>query len=350
MRKTKFIAIDWSNKADSLAVYDGQQISHTMPEPRKGLVIVTENLPVKYARPYFDMGARIFRCDTHLTAKQRRKLGIEKSHENDVKILYDSFREEPDSFREWIFDHHYARLNDLYVTFKQIQKCRVSMGNRVYAQSLPVVKEFLKELDASEKKLLKQVMEVLKVMPIYTDFLSQVKGVGPAIAGGLLAFTQDVNRFPTQSHLMAYFGLHVVDGEAPRKRTGQKANWHGEARSILLGVFGDSLVKQNTPECRDIYDKEKAKQLPRCEAKFKGKKITKKDGTVGEIPWKLVAERRARRKAVKHFVKRYWQSYKRLGTGTEWRNVLDRQLAETVELSVATEKPKRGRKPKLVVA
>lgn len=197
------------------------------------------------------------------------------------------------------------------------------MSNRVYANSLPFILAFKEDLDAREAFLLKNLGRVLKVMPIYTEFLAEVKGIGPAIAAGLLAYTQSIDRFPSMSHMIAYFGLHVVDGHAPRKKAGERANWHGQARSLLLGVLGDSFVKQRTPIYRDVYDREKEKQLPICEGLFKGRKVVKKDGSDGKIPWKMVAEKRARRKATKLFCKKYFKAYRRLGAGEEWRAVLD---------------------------
>lgn len=116
----KVIAIDWSNRGENLAVFDGKVLTHEMPTPGTGYVIVTENLPVKYARPYFDEGVTIYRCTTHLTVAARRRLGIEKSHDGDVRIIYDSFRDNPSAFVLWKFDPHFAQLNDIYVTFKQI--------------------------------------------------------------------------------------------------------------------------------------------------------------------------------------------------------------------------------------
>lgn len=65
------------------------------------------------------------------------------------------------------------------------------------------------------------------------------KGVGEKTLARLLNEIGDpywndlYNRPRTLGELYAYTGMHVVDGQSPRRRKGQKANWNNEARKRL---------------------------------------------------------------------------------------------------------------------
>lgn len=323
-RKPPIYAVDWSHDDNALAVFDGTAITHEMPEPIPGMIIATENIPMKYARPYFDAGVRLFRCKTSETAKVRKAEGIEKDHDADARIIYDLYRSKSSLFREWRFDPFFAVLGDLYSAFKEVQHSRVAASNRIYANSHPKIKAVLETLEEHEKAILKEMKGILEHMPIYAEFLLQIKGIGPAVASGLLAYMGNVARFSNVSHAYAYFGLDVRGGKAPRKTKGQTANWSHKGRCLLLGVIGDSFVKHRTPKYRDIYDAEKARQKPLCEA-------------AGLKP--IAAERRARRKAVKVFFKDFFQAYRRLGIG---------EVLDYVNNPVAYEKPKRRARKKTV--
>lgn len=295
-------SVDWSNTDANLAVYNGKKITDKMPKPKAGMIIATENIPIKYAKPYLDKDIKIFRCNTDVVAREREKRGLDKSHEIDARIIYDLYINFPCLFREYKYDPVFSRLNSLYSTFKGIQHLRVATNNRVYANGEEQVQKILDNLEKQERDILKIITESLEEMSIYTEFLSKIKGIGPATSAGLIAYVGDLERFSTFGHMCAYFGIHVKDGQAPRKQMGVLANWHQKGRSLMLGVIADSFIKQRTPLYREVYEKEKKKQLPICKLMFNGK-----------LGYKITAERRARRKAVKTFLKDFYQAYKRLG-------------------------------------
>ena len=287
-----FIAIDWANEEENVRSFDGTKLTKSFPKADSAQVIVTENIPMRKAQPYFEAGAKIYRCTTDQTAKYREKLGWEKTHDDDVKIIYKLYQHHPEEFREWKHDPVFAEFATLYATFKETQKTRNALGNRCYAAESEIVKTRLSDFEKLEKQILKDLETNLKTMPIYTEFLSKIKGIGPATAAGLLAYTGDIGRFSCVSKLMKCWGLDVQNGKAPRKQAGKVAKWNHKARSLVLGVIADSFVKQRSPY-RDIYDKEKDKQKKICD------KL-------------IIAERRARRKMAKEFVKDYFKAYKKL--------------------------------------
>lgn len=314
------IAIDWANDEENLAVYDGKKITRKMPKPIKGLVILVENLPIKQARAYLEAESTILRCNTNETAKERRRLECAKTHDNDVKIIYNLYKQRPETFREFRIDPVLMQFRAMYSTFKEIQGLRIATSNREYANNDPKTQEILEDLEGLEGYILKGLKLSLEEMPVYRRFLSGVKGIGPATAAGLLAFVGDFSRFSSVSHMMAYFGLDVRDGKAPRKTKGQIANWHQEGRSLILGVIADLFVKMRTPIYRDIYEKEKAKQLP----------LTDKP---------IIAEKRARRKMAKEFIKDFYREYK---------NAI--KSPDETSTKSATKKKLKPRRRKLVIA
>jgi hypothetical protein len=85
--------------------------------------------------------------------------------------------------------------------------------------------------------------------------------------------------------LRHYFGLHVVDGAAPRRKKGVQADWNTKALALVIGPDGlaDQIVKHRTPKYRDLYDRKKATQLE-----------------AGKAPWQ--AHKAARRYAAQEFL------------------------------------------------
>lgn len=298
-----FVAVDWSHEDANLAVYSGGKITRTMPRPEPGLVIATENIPIKYARPLLEAGVAIFRCNTDEVARVRDERGIEKSHDHDVKIIHELYSTHPERFRPFKVDPLFQQFGALYASFKGVQQLRVATSNRLYADDDAVALGILEGLRKQEESIVRALSDQLETMPIYTGFLREIRGIGPAVAAGLLAYVGDIRRFPSASHLNSYFGLGVKDGKAPRRQKGQKAGWHHRGRSLILGVIADQFVKQGTPVFREVYDAEKARQLALLPPSETG------------LSAQGLAEKRARRKAAKTFMKDFYQAYQSLGRG-----------------------------------
>ena len=154
-------------------------------------------------------------------------------------------------------------------TYYAVQKIRIQAELRIKAF---VRDERLTEeragalhfwLDESLKKfegiIKKEVATLLKDVPAWTEFMKDVKGVGPCLAGSLVSGIVDISRFNHVSSLWHYCGMHVVDGEAPRRKRGEKLNWHPFLRMTIYKLT-DSFIKQNAEKClyRRLYDEKKA--------------------------------------------------------------------------------------------
>lgn len=180
--------------------------------------------------------------------------------------------------------------------YKRAQKTRITFEHylRDYGwMELIPPKEIIKILPTLEKlekqseKNIKEYFKNEKNRPPIYDWLLSIKGISDILAGQLIAYI-NINKTPGIANLWSYTGL------APNQQRRKKkdCHWNHKLKSVCY-LISDSFIKQRTPKYRDIYDKEKEKQIPICQA------LDKKG-------WKGHADNRARRKAVKIFLKDLW--------------------------------------------
>lgn len=173
-------------------------------------------------------------------------------------------------------------------TYYDLQKLRIAIGNRVWQLTsqdkqgaaryvgLTTCFEGLRSLEAS---LNAQIKSRVVTLPIWTEWLCDVQGIGHILAGGLYSYIcgqnhtdackakrskylkkkkkgakkravryeckcpwQEIERFPYPSSLLKYFGLDVQNGVAPRKREGVKITWSPKCRTLSWKI-GESFVK-----------------------------------------------------------------------------------------------------------
>lgn len=116
-------------------------------------------------------------------------------------------------------------------------------------------KEISRILREGEKMLKRSLQQ----MPIYVNWLSQIRGMGVLTSAQLIAIVGDITRFDKPSSLTHYFGGHNdEEGRATRPRRGKEASWNPKAKALLFGVIGDNFIKQRAI-FRKIYDKRTAK-------------------------------------------------------------------------------------------
>lgn len=121
------------------------------------------------------------------------------------------------------------KIYTLVNVYYDIQKVRIIAGNRFSAavrdgwMSEEEAKAEYKRVEDSlkryEKDITKDIGAYAYDHPVWEAWLSRVRGVGPIIAGGLLANIGDIAKFDTVSKLWAYAGLHTLKvDEATGKR------------------------------------------------------------------------------------------------------------------------------------
>jgi len=197
-------------------------------------------------------------------------------------------------------EHHIsADMNELKLLtreFYAVQDHRKALSNRIGAYErlgLPVTyaRQALKDIEETEAKLKGYIVAMLKHDPFYNSWLKHVKGIGPLLSASLMADLGSPERFNTIGQLWAYCGEHVVDGEAPRRKKGNKSNWNGNLRMTLFKV-SSSFVKNTRSFGRQLYDQYKVYYIER-------------DGP--DPKWQ--PHKRAMRRVAKDFVRCLWLAW-----------------------------------------
>lgn len=190
---------------------------------------------------------------------------------------------------------NYSELRRLVAFYTKTQKIRISinLSIRSFENIELLIPEDIKELSTNavnlENKYSKDIKNFLKNnnQPIIYNWLKEIRGISHILSARLIALI-DISKSPMVSSLWAYAGL-TPDSI---KRKGHKSNWNQELKMVCYQI-SDSFIKQRTPKYREIYDIEKTKQLK------------------AELP-RGHADNRARRKAVKIFLKDMWIEWNKL--------------------------------------
>jgi len=168
------------------------------------------------------------------------------------------------------------------------------------------------QLLKAEKITKKDITTLLKGIPIWTEFMKDINGIGPCLAGSLIAGIVDIDRFNYVSSLWKYCGMDVVNGEAPKRRKGEKISWNPFLRMTIFKLT-DSFVIQSADKClyRRLYDEKKAyyraqypEPIDTGKKNKDGKPIYKySDGHIHNM---------AKRYAGKIFIEHFWVKWREL--------------------------------------
>lgn len=148
-------------------------------------------------------------------------------------------------------------LRILVDTRTQMQRARIQFGNRSDAisretddsasqQSL-VVQRYHTAFDQLEEQLNSDIAKQVKAYDIY-ESLIKVKGIGPLLAGQLLALIP-IDRTPGISNLWRFAGLAVIDGLAEKPKAGEKNHFNKRLKTLLF-VVATSFLKSDSPYVR----------------------------------------------------------------------------------------------------
>ncbi len=230
-------------------------------------------------------------------------------------------KEDEEKFKEKFID----KLIPEYLK-KLSEEGKISDEEKFYIERILEVQKNAEKYEVEYKKLM---MEFVESEIIYKEFLEKIKGISGILSANLIKEFGYCENAKYISSLWKYCGMHVnEEGQAPVRKKGEKLEFNAKLRTMVWKI-SDSFVKQRTPFYRDIYDKEKKKQVGLMENALesftkeeqkKVKKITKKqekrdlfDKYNPRAPVSLMnADLRARRKTVKIFLAHYWQACKEL--------------------------------------
>jgi len=156
-----------------------------------------------------------------------------------------------------------SELDAMVRTRDDIQRARIAIENRIGAakragweeKKLKAFGDPLSELQSAERSADRIIVRLVRAHPVWTFWLSSVRGIGESLAGPLLEYLD-----PTTVHISCwwrYLGLHCdEDGDAARKQRGEKATWNHYLKTHCVFKIGDSFVKAGG-FYRDEYDRVK---------------------------------------------------------------------------------------------
>lgn len=133
-----------------------------------------------------------------------------------------------------------------------------------------LVEQYL-DLEDQEKRAFKRLHATLAHFPIFTDYLSKIKGIGPAMSAVIISEI-DIHKSKYVSSIWKYAGLDVAPDGAGRSRRAEHLidreyiNAKGEPavrksitfnpwlKTKLIGVLASSFLRAGNEKYRKIYD------------------------------------------------------------------------------------------------
>lgn len=182
---------------------------------------------------------------------------------------------------------HYKKITDGVKTFPRQAHFK---GDEVISDytELCLISQYV-GLEDEEATHFSRLGSILKDYPVYSQFLSGVRGIGPAMAGVIVSEI-DITKAKYSSSLWAYAGLDVApDGTGRSRKEGslvkkEYTNKKGETaerlsitfnpflKTKLMGVLAGSFLRSNNERYRKIYDdyKNRLENHPNWTDKTKG--------------------------------------------------------------------------------
>lgn len=189
-----------------------------------------------------------------------------------------------------------------------IQKLRISAGNAEGALDrigmLESEKLFMREtfhtgLKRLEGQMERRCLKHLETLPIWTEYLEKVRGIGPRLGASLVSIIANPARFENNSALYKYAGLVSVDGVIQKRRKGEQAKWSSELKTTLYKLT-DSWIKLGGGY-RKYYDQFKKRETERNLQRPKEEQLSK-----GHI------DARTRRRTAKLFLSHFLQRWREI--------------------------------------
>ena len=161
------------------------------------------------------------------------------------------------------YDHVALRLKAMqFRNVERLLRAASNQRSRLEEDGLPA--PAWAALDASVeahqailKELRRDILAVVKGSPLQR-WVSSTKGLGPAVFL-LLGHMPAMTAFGSPAKVWKYVGLHVTeDGEAPRRRKGERLGFNAFLRSIAIKRIAEPIMKTGGPY-REVYDRRRTR-------------------------------------------------------------------------------------------
>lgn len=227
-----------------------------------------DRLAFALSRRADEVAAKVFR----IPAFQLKGLRPGDDKDQDAGLLAKTLKEKPELFYPvgprdrkliWAIECFRARQEAMKARIACEQRLFSNFIGRVFCRENGLFPEgsievqfnlekandaILKALEQEEAKRERSLLRALEELEVYNEVFNKIEGCGPAIGGRLIAAIQDIRRFETDSQLKAFCGVHILDdGRFARRRHGEVANWHPDARQALYLLADQFKYRPNTP-------------------------------------------------------------------------------------------------------
>ena len=207
-------------------------------------------------------------------------------------------------------------------SFYDMQKLRIAVENRIRSYTSAGLIEYINpelamaNLKGAEKELEKEITTLIKQHPLWKTFFVDVKGIGPIMAAGLIAWRDDISKARTVSAFWKYHGLSPTQG---KRKKGEKLDYNPKAKTHAWKC-GMQLLRAKGAYSHVYYDS-KAKYEQREDIKAmhehaigevtrKGKKVKEYEAAGGPKSYKLHIHYMALRKMIKRFLADTWVAWR----------------------------------------
>ncbi len=165
----------------------------------------------------------------------------------------------------------YNRITDGVADNKMLAKAKFRGDGVIDSYTEYCLVEQYLEVERAETHQFKRLGKALEDYPIYTEFLQNVKGIGPAMAGVLIS-EFDIHKSKYASSMWKYAGLDVKpDGRGASRKAGhlidveykaadgtiktkKSLGYNAWLKTKLIGVLATSFLRTRDCPYRVVYD------------------------------------------------------------------------------------------------
>ncbi|MEK7072879.1 MAG: hypothetical protein AAB974_00360 [Patescibacteria group bacterium] len=199
---------------------------------------------------------------------------------DDAALLARLFAAEPGLFRATtVRDRELIFLREAFDARMDAMKARIACEQRLYQRhigkvfcsaegrypegsisaafdALKASDVIFRALESEEGKRDRELEKAVRQLDVYQDVLSQVTGVGPAIASRIIIAVGDIRTYSSKAQLKHALGVHVMSGgkyadtpkehQFPRHRAGQISRWNPDGRQALFLLADQFNRRPNT--------------------------------------------------------------------------------------------------------